>query len=215
MVAVVAAALCLAGHPSLALADGDPASDVLVSSALFLPWDAGISASRQTQLQSVLARSAARGFPVRVALIASASDLGSVTALWRQPQTYAEFLGQELSIAYTGSLLVVMPDGFGLVRFSRSPSVARAALAGISPASSGDALATAAVTAVEHLAAASGHPVAAARPVAASSSPTSARSGQSVAWIVFGVGAVLIVAAWTASLRARPPRAWRRRVSSA
>jgi hypothetical protein len=46
---------------------------------------------------------------------ASRSDLGSVTELWRQPQSYARFLDQELSLSlvYHGPLLVAMPGGFG------------------------------------------------------------------------------------------------------
>ena len=53
------------------------------------------------------------GFPIRVAIIASRSDLGAITGLWLKPRAYARFLGLELSLAYTGRLLVVMPNGFG------------------------------------------------------------------------------------------------------
>ncbi len=74
-------------------------------------------ASRSTSSRS-WARSceaaAKSGYPLRVAVIASPADLGSVTPLWRQPQAYAGFLGEELSLLYKGTLLVVMPDGFGL-----------------------------------------------------------------------------------------------------
>jgi hypothetical protein len=35
------------------------------------------------------------GSHLRVAIIASAADLGSVTALWRQPQSYARLVGPE------------------------------------------------------------------------------------------------------------------------
>ena len=48
-----------------------------------------------------------------MAIIAKPDDLGSVTSLWREPQAYAHFLGLELSLAYKGRLLVVMPNGFG------------------------------------------------------------------------------------------------------
>src|SRR5689334_5651000 len=54
-----------------------------------------------------------RAEEIRVAVIASRSDLGSVTELWRQPQTYARFLDQELSLVDHGPLLVAMPGGFG------------------------------------------------------------------------------------------------------
>ncbi len=86
--------------------DGDPASDVLASQSLFLPQDAGISPTQQAQLAALLADARARGYPVRVAVIASAGDLGSVSALWRQPENYARFLGQELSLTYHGPRLV-------------------------------------------------------------------------------------------------------------
>ena len=49
-------------------------------------------------------------------MIASPTDLGSVTELWRQPQNYARFLAQELSLLYRGPLLVVMPNGYGRYR---------------------------------------------------------------------------------------------------
>jgi hypothetical protein len=73
-----------------------------------------------------------------VALIASPSDLGSVTALWRRPQSYADCLGQELSLVYGGPVLVVMPDGYGLYGEGRALVNGRTALAGLlPPASSG------------------------------------------------------------------------------
>src|SRR5579864_3685611 len=83
-----------------ARADGDPASDVLATQTLFLPQDAGLSASHQVQLERLLQETASAGFPLRVAVIASATDLGSVTELWREPATYARFLGEELSLTY-------------------------------------------------------------------------------------------------------------------
>ncbi len=97
-----------------ASADGDPASDVLVQSQLFNPIDSGVPLSAQARLEAVLAESARAGFPIRVALIASQSDLGTATALWRSPAKYAQYLGYELSQLYDGQVLVVMPDGFGL-----------------------------------------------------------------------------------------------------
>lgn len=94
-----------------ALADGDPASDVLATQPLFLPQDAGVTPQQQVQLTGLLQAAGHAGYPIRAALIASSSDLGSVTELWRQPQTYAEFLGQELSLVHRGPLLVIMPSG--------------------------------------------------------------------------------------------------------
>src|ERR1700759_4183242 len=96
-----------------ALADGDPGSDVLVNQSRFLASDSGISITQQEQLGALLAAAQHAGFPVRVAVIAGPSDLGAITGLWRKPQAYARFLGLELSLSYSGRLLVVMPNGFG------------------------------------------------------------------------------------------------------
>jgi hypothetical protein len=145
--------------PAGALADGDPASDVLATQSLFLPWDANVPSGRQAQLAGVLVAAQDHGFPIRVALISSASDLGSVTALWGQPEQYAQFLGQELSLVYKGPLLVVMPHGFGLHGFALTPAAIESTLAGISAPRSGAQLAQVTITAIERLAAASGHPL--------------------------------------------------------
>src|SRR4029077_15162518 len=110
------------------LADGDPASDVLATGPLFLPQDACVSATQQDELGALLQTAGRRGYPLRVALIASSTDLGSVTELWRQPQRYVQFLGQELSLVFRGPLLVVMPGGFGLYGAGGSTGAEHAAL---------------------------------------------------------------------------------------
>ncbi len=196
-----------------ARADGDPASDVLVSQHAFVPWDAAATAGEQARLQAVLAAAARRGFPIRVALIASASDLGSVTALWRQPQNYAEFLGQELVLAVHAPLLVVMPNGFGLYEADGPLRAEHAALADGGPPAVGARLAPTAITAVRKLAAATGHALPAEAFAQAPDAGRSPASAETVAWIVFAAGAVLIVLAWVASHRARPLRLGNRKVS--
>ena len=98
---------------SSARADGDPGSDVLVYQNLFAGSEVGLSVQQQVQLGALLKAAAGRGFPIRVAIIGGTQDLGAVTELWRQPRTYARFLGYELSLAYKRRLLVVMPNGFG------------------------------------------------------------------------------------------------------
>ena len=74
--------------PSAAFADGDPASDVLVNAPLFNPIDSGVPYADSARLTALLAASVKAGFPIRVALIASQTDLGTVTALWKQPAKY-------------------------------------------------------------------------------------------------------------------------------
>jgi hypothetical protein len=202
------AALCLAltAHPSSARADGDPASDVLATQPLFLPQDAGLPLGQQGQLAGLLQAAGRSGYGVRVALVASRADLGSVTELWRQPETYARFLGQELSLVYRGPLLVIMPNGFGT--YGPGAAAAQSALAGVRiPPEGGAGLGTAALAAVERLAAASGHAVPVPPPPA---SAARAHSSDPISAIVFVLGGVLIAVAWAASLRARPPRFRRR-----
>lgn len=191
---------------ALARADGDPASDVLVTQPLFLPQDAGAPPTQQNQLGALLAAAHRSGYQIRVALIASSADLGSVTELWSKPQTYAEFLGQELSLVYRGPLLVIMPAGFGFSGFVRPPAAERSALAGVRPSAARGGLGAAAITAVRRLAALSGHNLAVPVPAVG----TSARNPtDTAAWIVFAAGAALIILAWRASLRARPLRVGR------
>ena len=73
-----------------------------------------LSSAQQLELGDLLNATAAVGQPLRVAIIARSQDLGTVGVLWGRPQTYAEYLGYELSDTYTGRLLVVMPGGFGV-----------------------------------------------------------------------------------------------------
>jgi hypothetical protein len=190
--------LACAWFAPAASADGDPASDVLATQTLFLPQDAGATPAQRAELSALLAAAGHSGYPLRVALVASRSDLGSVTALWRQPETYARFLGQELAFVHKGPLLVVMPNGFGLTRLGH-PLPGQAALNGVS---AGTGLAPAAITAVRRLAAAAGHPL----PVQSVEAPRAAGSGDAIAWIVLAAGAVAIAIAWGFSLRARPLR---------
>jgi hypothetical protein len=198
--AVTIAALLAGAFPHAARADGDPASDVLLSQPLFLPQDAGVPPTEQTQLASLLAAAQRAGYELRVALIAGPADLGSVTALWRQPKNYARFLGQELSLNYTGSLLVAMPDGYGFYR-ARGPSTSeQSVLNQLTPP--GQKLGISALSAIQRLAAATGHNL----PTPTAAGPTTHSSTDTLAWIVFAIGIALIVLAWTASLRARPPR---------
>ncbi len=144
-----------AGGPlaSTAHADGDPASDYLVASPVFLAAQNGSPSLAQRRLMATVSAANAAGFTIRVATIPQPYDLGSVTALWRHPQLYARFLSLELASAYRGRLLVAMPNGIGLSRRGRSLSTA----GGGQPAlASPDALASRARTVVIELARAAG-----------------------------------------------------------
>ena len=203
IVAVLVAAVVVAASPAPARADGDPARDVLATQSLFLPHDAGIPLAQQGQLTALVQDAARAGYQVRLALIATRSDLGSVTELWREPQTYAQFLGQELSLVYRGPLLVVMPNGFGFWRAGSAGADERSVLRGVRIPSAPGGLGVAALGGVQHLAAAAGHDVAI--PPAANVAPP--HSSDPGAIVALAIGAALIVVAWAASLRARPPRA--------
>ena len=195
-------------EPSSALADGDPASDVLAAQSLFLPQDASTSAGQSERLAAALAAGARRA-PLRVAVIASASDLGAVTALWRRPEDYARFLGQEVSLLYRGEILVVMPAGYGLARDGHTPPRDDLALLDRLPVP-GRALGAAALSAGLQLLGAHGIATPAA---AAALDPQSPENGATLAWLVFGFGAALIAGTWAYSVRVRPLTGARRPVS--
>ena len=149
-------AVSFAAPVAPAAADGDPGSDVLVYQPLFLAADSGISVAQQVKLGGLLQSAQRVGFPIRVAIIASPSDLGAVTQLWRQPQAYARFLGLELSMTYTGRLLVVMPNGLGFNWPGHSSATAYRTLERISIGRGGAGLASATEAAVGALATAGG-----------------------------------------------------------
>ncbi|HEY2935211.1 MAG TPA: hypothetical protein VGJ25_01345 [Gaiellaceae bacterium] len=155
---MLAAVVCLAALAAAsARADGDPASDFLLSQRVFVPFDGKISTAAAGELAQLLDRAAKRGYEVRVALITTPSDLGSVTSLWRQPQRYALFLGQELYFVYKGRLLVVMPNGYGVSEGGKAVPEMSTALAGLAPPRGGaSAFVIATQHAVERLAAAGG-----------------------------------------------------------
>ena len=205
------AMLALAGAwlPLRAQADGDPASDVLATQALFLPQDAAVPSRQAAQLDGLLQETARGGYPIRVAVIATAADLGSITELWNQPQSYAQFLGEELSLVYRGPLIVVMPSGVGLYNVAGAAAAHRGVLGGVTPRA---AIGAAALADVRSLAAAAGHPLAL---PASGPSVSTAGASNPIPWIALAIGAILVVAAWAASLRTRPLRLAGRRTSSA
>ncbi len=152
---LVAACVALTGAQT-ARADGDPASDYLIGSKVFIPYDAKFPAKQQAEFTAIVNAANKAGFKIRVALISSDYDMGAVTSLWRKPRTYARFLGLELGFIYKQRLLIVMPNGFGF-NWPKHPPTAEYALLGripIRPGASG--LMAAGEDAVRQLAAASG-----------------------------------------------------------
>jgi hypothetical protein len=111
---VLTAALALAlVVPSLGRADGDPASDTLLVQDVYYPYPTP-SAGVLAELQSAIAAAYAHGYRLKVAVIATQTDLGAIPSLFGKPTEYAKFLGSELRRFYVGPLLIVMPAGFGI-----------------------------------------------------------------------------------------------------
>jgi hypothetical protein len=152
LVIALALAAVVAGT---ARADGDPASDYLLGTQVFIPFDLKVPAAKQKELTALVRDANASGYTIRVAVIGSLYDMGAVTSLWKKPRPYAKFLGAELQFVYKNRLLVVMPQGFGFNRPHHSPAKEYAVLEKIPIGPGSNGLVTAAETAVQKLAAAS------------------------------------------------------------
>ena len=163
----LAAALAAA---SAASAHGDPSTHTLESDNLYPAVASRPSQSVELQLIGLLRASAARGYPVKIALVANADDLEDASMLAR-PQAYADYLQRELGgpAVLRAPLLVITPTGFGVsgreLRGGHLQPVPPAArwlpLRGlhVSPAADGNALALTASASVRRIAAAAGRPL--------------------------------------------------------
>ncbi len=169
-----------------ALADADPASDILLGSPAFYPYQPAVSAPLQHDLERALAQLKAKGLNLKVAIIGSPVDLGAIPNMFGRPQVYAGFLAREISFNQPQPLLVVMPAGFG-VSHAGPPG----ALAGLTVDSShqADGLARSAILAVERIARADGRPISA----GAIPSVSGGSGGGTSPLITFGGPAVLVV----------------------
>jgi hypothetical protein len=189
----------------LARADGDPASDYLLGSQTFVPPDAGFSAAEKQQLTQLVtgARRGTRlpgaagrgGYGIRVAVIASRYDLGSVTVLAKQPKLYAHFLSQELRFVYKGRVLVVMPNGYGIANNGKPAPAEQKVLDRLPPpaAGSGSPLATATTSAVRALAANANVRIAAVQPPVARTTANGSTTRDRI--LIAAVALVLLCAA--------------------
>ena len=181
-------AACFAGT---ARANGDPASDVLPFSNVFLSTQDPKSSDSGQQLLALTADASKQRFPIKVAVIAQVGDLGLVPSMWRKPQPYANFLGRELILfaRYRGTLVVAMPNGFGV--FGPGTAKGKPALGKLpQPRTSGvEQLGTAAADAVKAVGGANGHALSA--PASESPKPV---------WLIvlaaFGGAAALAAAAF-------------------
>lgn len=210
VLAVSLAATACAASAARALADGDPASDVLLFQPAFFPY-AAPSDGAKAQLLGVVAAAKRAGYTIRVAVIQSRRDLGANPELYAKPQIYAKFLDAELrSARYFGALAVVMSQGFGVApggaltnggkRFETRPigPLLRAIAPLQAPGSTDpDTLTLAGVTAVKRIAAAAGHPIKGPIAKAPVESPGNS-SGSGSSFTSIGLAGGLVLAALVA-----------------
>jgi hypothetical protein len=191
LVAIVVVAL-VGPLATFAQADGDPASDVLLTEGVFYPYSEPVSRDLQRKLDAETTALSRTPFPLRVALIGAPVDLGSYPHVFGQPSVYAQLLGEELSLYGSHKMvLVVMANGYGVYGVGQAATRAATTL---SPPRSGrgDDLARAAITSVRTLAAAARHPVAAINDKGA---VHSAKRGRSSALLVVALALAASVAA--------------------
>jgi hypothetical protein len=175
----------------VARADGDPASDYLITYQVFYPYYSNVPKAGLKRLEGTVKDANTRGYGIRVAIITSPYDLGSLSALWEKPQPYCRFLSLELSFAYKGRLLVVSPKGWGYVDQTK-PVPADLKLVQTIPIGKGtDGLLQSADKAVRLLAGKAGYKLPAAQNGSGSSSGSS--SDTIVIAIAAGVFALLVV----------------------
>jgi hypothetical protein len=195
------AALALLTVPA-AYADADPASDILYTQRIYLPFfGEKVSDANARTLKKVVDEAWSKGYKVKVALIATRNDLGGVFQLWEKPQTYADFLGRELIFLYKGKLLTAMPNGIGVYQFKKSVDPEKAVVDKIKVEEGADGIANAATVAVAKLAGLEVPPL--------PNAGGGGGDGGTPVWelVVIVVGGVALLAA----MLFFGPRAWRRR----
>jgi hypothetical protein len=200
VLAVVAALAPAVVMPAPALADGDPASDVLLLQDVFLPYAPGVPAPLGKSITELLKTTRKAGFPLKVAIIASQQDLGAVPQFFGRPAAYAPFLEREIAFNSKKPLLIVMAAGYGGAAL---PGGAQAALQTLDPPRSGggDDLGRATIDAIVKLSAGAGHPVPAPKLPAAGGG---GGGGGTSPLVVFGVPvALLAIGGLLAALRRR------------
>jgi hypothetical protein len=144
-------------RPGSARADGDPASDVLLGTDVFYPYTP-VSPADESALTGATTTLRKEKAPIKIALIASPTDLGVIPTLFDHAQQYANFLDTEISFTGPQPLLVVMPNGYGTAHLT--PAAVQAVAAAPKPTGAGgDALTLAALHVVDAIGAAEGHPL--------------------------------------------------------
>jgi hypothetical protein len=188
--------------PPAAHADGDPASDVLLLQDVYLPYQPVVPKPVSSALIAIVKQLHKEGYPLKVAVVASQTDLGTVPQFLGRPGPYASFLESEIKFNKAKPLVVVMEAGYGTAAVA--PTLASSLTTVPKPTSgSADALGRAAIAAVLKIAAADGHPIAAPKLPKATGGGGGGGGGTSPA-IIFGVPVLLLaIGGGLAALRAR------------
>jgi GNAT superfamily N-acetyltransferase len=208
-------ACALLAFPATSYADGDPASDVLLSQDVFFPYAPKAAPRLSNALTNLLKRTRQAGYPMKVALIESPGDLGANGTLFGRPLDYANLLAQELGTLRHGTqgggdlhLLVVMPAGFSGAGLGDRVDEALGPVQ-IQADAQSDGLARAAIEAVARLASANGHstPIPPEAKLAlAPRAQSTKRSGTSVLPFVLPLAVVAIALVVTGLVSARRRR---------
>jgi hypothetical protein len=212
---LLAVALAFLSSVPAARADGDPASDILLGQDVYYGNFVDLRSAAAGRLPALLAASRERGYELKVALITAPEDLGVVGFVWSRPQEYARYLGEELTYVYHGTLLILMPNGYGIFRDGKVPGPERRALARLEPPRRTERFLDAASDAARALAGTAGielpdriEPQGASRgsathTPAATATPAAAQEEHTAQWLFLTPVGVFIAAGAFAAARAR------------
>jgi hypothetical protein len=131
-----------------------PASHVLLTEDVYFPATPLTSEGAANALLTITRRADAAGWPLKVAIFATPTDLGDAARFFSTPQLYADQLAREIG---DPRLLVVTPNGFAGQKLGNGVDRALAPLAPVTPGD--DRLERQALTAVARLASEAGHPL--------------------------------------------------------
>jgi len=153
---LAAAALLALLAVAPAHADGDPASDILYADNVFLSLVSPQVNAKGKVLEQLTAAAAARGLPLKVAVIQTPTDLGAIPQLYGKAVEYVRFLRTEITYGkWQGTLVVVMngkPGGVAVAGPAAKQSSTRVAHLSIPPGASLDQLGDVAIAAVRAVA---------------------------------------------------------------
>jgi hypothetical protein len=142
-------------------------------------------------LNGLLGRVRKSGYPMKVALIQTPSDLGAYPNLFGDTQNYANLLAREIAFNSHPHLLIVMPTGIGGDNLGANVDSALKGIK-IDDAAKSDGLAQAALAAVARIATANGHQTPVPPEATAALSASKASSKRSTPSVLVYGGPVLV-----------------------